>query len=289
MSYENTGEDLGFTELEISAGIRGLLYGQCGRGCPCELCAELDWKDIKEEKLTDSNRFKKAAKLVSAFQDKKQAKLALIKKVHRDQLDLAIARYMTKEKLPNYYASIIRSSDCINKLAEGVFYKVCKIKPIPELSKQVQILSNSLRDNREQRTAYSRVADVQQFIHRVVDQCLGVGAARSIPVTPMKNALSASRLHLHIFDVLNRSPAYVEHIDNMSADEMRLEYQSPRSPTAPWGKRPQQRWRVRHLRPFSYYFSEQSRAILDELKNMDEKAPLEEFFYDLASIYAHSR
>jgi len=285
LSYDND-KNCGLTELEMAAGVYSLINGGCGRHCPCEICYETDWDEIDRINFLSSDKFKAAAKLIAGLSDKKKIKNTLIHRAHRDKLDSAILRYMAKEELPGYYAGIIKSPDCVAKLIEGILYKVCKINPESKLTEQIHKLSDSLQRNIKRRTAYDRVSDIQQFLHRNIDKILGVGAARSVPVMPMKNALSAARLNLHILDIINRQPDYVEFIDMLNAEAMKLEYESPRPPTAPWGKLSQPRWRVRHLRPFSYYFPEKSRALLNSLRDLDEDMPLEQFFYEASSIYA---
>ena len=233
-----------------------------------------------------SARFKEAAKLVGGLSGNRKTKLALIQKVHQDSLESAIVRYMAKEALPEYYAAILKNPNCIDRLVEGIFYKVCKMQNAQTLPEQISNLSSSLRLNPSRLTSYDRVSLIQQFIHRTVDQHLGVGAARLIPVAPMKNALSAARLHLSIFDVIDRSPGYVAYIDSLSSAELQLEYDEPRPSTAPMGKRSWPKWRVRHLRPLSYYFTQEHRALLQALWNLDENASPVEFVYDALLLYA---
>jgi hypothetical protein len=234
----------------------------------------------RKERFENSERFKEAATLVAGINGNKNIKLALIKKVHQNSLESAIVRYMTKEGLPEYYAAILRSPNCIDNLVEGVFYKVCKLQPAQNISEEIRSLSNSLRSNPNRLTPYDRVAQIQQFIHRIVDQYLWEGAAQSIPVAPMKNALSAARLHLSILDVTEHRPGYVAFVDNLSAAALQLENDEPRPSTAPQGKRSWPKWRVRHLRPFSYYFPQENRVLLQALKDLDESVPSDRFVHD---------
>ena len=71
--------------------------------------------------------------------DPSKTKLALIQKVHQDSLESAIVRYMAKEALPEYYAAILKNPNCIDRLVEGIFYKVCKMQ-------------NAQKDKHRQRT-----------------------------------------------------------------------------------------------------------------------------------------
>lgn len=292
MSYESWN-DGGLTPLERAAGLWGIMYGTDDGECSCGECEECKWRRKaklaeRKKKLEDSARFKEAAKLVAGLSGNRETKLALIKKVHQDSLESAIVRYMAKEALPDYYAAILKSQNCIDRLVEGIFYKICRIRPSQTLAEEINSLSRSLRSNPSRLTAYDRVTHIQHFIHRTVDQYLGVGAARSIPVAPMRNALSTARLHLSILDINDRQPGYVAYIDKLSAATMQLEYDEPRPSTAPRGKRSWPRWRVRHLRPISYYFPEERRSTLQALRRLDENIPSEQFVYKALLLYANA-
>ncbi|MDA7088947.1 hypothetical protein PH586_21430, partial [Pseudomonas sp. SA3-5] len=261
-------DDNCLTPLERAAGVGRLLTG--GSQCHCgQWECDLDHaheSDERKKKIENSEKFKAAAKLVAGLNSNREIKLALINKVYHDSLQSAVVRYMSKEKLPGYYAAILKSSECIDRLLEGVLYKVCKIEPDNILADQIGNLSNALRKNAGRLTAYDRVTNVQQFIHCTVDQRFGVGASRSIPVVPMKNALCAARLHFNISDVTDRQPSYTEYIDTVSNASIQIEYDDPRPSTALSGKRSWPRWRVRHLRPISYYFPQDHRTTIQALK-----------------------
>lgn len=289
MSFDSWDDNC-LTPLERAAGVGRLLRG--GSRCHCgEWECDLDHPhepDERKKKIENSAKFKAAAKLIAGANSNREVKLALIHKVYHDSLQSAIVRYMTKERLPGYYATILKSSDCIDRLIEGILYKVCKIEPANTLADQIVKLSSSLRKNASRLTAYDRVTNVQQFIHYTVDQRFGIGAARSIPVVPMKNALSAARLHFNIADVTDRQPSYTEYIDTVSNASLQLEYYDPRPSTALSGKRSWPRWRVRHLRPLSYYFPQNHRAAIQALKKLDENTPSEEFIHDAVILYVNN-
>lgn len=277
--------------MERAAGLWGIMYGRDNGDCSCGECEECESRHSasvakQTKELENSSRFKVAAKLVAGLSGSREIKLALIQKIHHDSIDSAIVRYMTKEALPEYYAAILKSQNCIDRLVEGVLYRVCKLKAAQTLTEQIGSLSSSMRSNPGRLAAYDRVTLMQQFIHQTVDHHLGVGAARSIPVPPMKNALSAARLHLGILDVLDRRPGYVVYIDSLSTATLQLEYDEPRQSTAPFGKRSWPRWRVRHLRPLSYYFPVDRRALLHALRSLDESTTSDEFVNKALLLYA---
>jgi hypothetical protein len=290
LSYESRS-DGGLAPLERAAGLWGIIYGKNNEDCSCGTCEECQSQqdhDLRKRKakLENSARFKEAAKVVAGLRSNRDIKLTLIRRVHQDALDSAILRYMAKEALPDYYAGILKSSHCLDRLVEGIFHKVCKIPPAQSLTEQIANLSSSLRLNEGRLTVYDRVTQVQRFIHHTIDVQLGTGAARAVPLAPMKNALSAARLHLSILDVIDHRPGYLCYIDGLSKAAIQLEYDEPRPSTAPWGKRSSPRWRVRHLRPLSYYFSKDRRALLHALDNLDEQATTDQFVNDAILLYA---
>jgi hypothetical protein len=256
----------------------------------CKECEERynHWLACRKITIEESTRFREATKLVAGLYSVREIKFALIHKVHKDNVESAIVRYMAKEALPKYYFPILRSQNCIDRLVEGIFYKVCKIQPSQKLVEQISALSNALRTNTNRITAYDRVTRIQQFIYQTIDQYYGAGAARLIPVAPMKNALSAARLHLNIIDVVDHQPNYSVYIDSLSTAKSEFEYVKPRPSTAPLGKQFWPRWRVRHLHPLSYYFTRERRALLEALKNLDENMAKDEFVYKALFLYAEA-
>ncbi|TDV92879.1 hypothetical protein BDK62_11514 [Halomonas alkaliantarctica] len=287
MSYDSWN-DGGLTPLEHAAGLWGIIYGngQCGCG-DCDECAlheeKLQYK--RKEELEGSARFKDAIKVVGGLPRNHDIKLALLRRIHLDSIDVAILRYMAHETLPAYYAGLLKSPQCIERLIEGLFIKVCRITPTPDLSNDIHNLASALRSNPLRQTAYERVGHMQRFIHDTIDRQFGNGASLELPVSPVKNALSAARLHLSIADA-NRSADYIEQLDAASMLAATVEYAQPQHFAAPPGKRARAMWRVRHLRPLSYYFSENHRQLLVTLRTLDEQLPREQFIYQAAMMYA---
>lgn len=285
MSYDSW-DDGGLTPLEQAAGMWSLIYSKCRCG-DCDECTlrEENPQSKRKLELEGSARFKSASKLIGGLARNHDIKHALLRKIHLDSLDLAIVRYMALEALPAYYAVLLKSPQCIERLIEGLFVKVCRIAPSPDLSDDILHLSSALRSNPLRHTAYERVGQMQRFIHDTIDRQFGNGAALALPVVPVKNALTAARLHLSIADA-NRSVEYIEQLDAASMRAMTAEYYEPQYFAAPQGKRAQARWRVRHMRPLSYYFPKDNRKLLTSLRTLDEQLPREQFIYQAAMGYA---
>lgn len=279
--YDDT--NYGYTSEGFSANpdYYYLDDGECSCGI-CDECLERAWlKDTerhqRRKELEESARFKEGTKLVAGLSGKKQIKLALIHKVHQDGLDSAIVRYMAKEALPAYYAAILKSHQCLDRLVQGILCKVCHIRTNLSLDEQIGDLSSTVRNNPSFLSPYDRVTQIQQFIHLTVDQYLGEGSACLIPVSPMKNALSAARLHLSIFDVMHHHPVYTAYLDDLARAASRLEYDEPRLAQMRQGKHYYPRWRVRHLQPFSYFYSAERRSLIEALMNIDETIASDKF------------
>lgn len=289
MSFD-TWNDGGLTPEEHEAGVWSLLYGKSRGYLDDEEDEDFDDKSAKVKKetmaLEHSERYKRAVKLVGALSSNRDIKLELLRAVHHDSLRAAIGRYMAKEQLPKEYAALVERPECIQKLVEGIFYRVCKLKTDQALTDQIIVLSNAMRNNLNQLTAYDRVGLIQQFIHQHVDQNMGLGAARAIPVVPMKNALSAARLHLGVADLLHGSPAYILFMNSLSSAAMQHEYDEPRSSTASYGKRSWPRWRVRHMQPLSYFFQPTQRRLLLALEELNESLEKDQFMEKILQLYA---
>lgn len=290
VSYENWHDD-GLTPLERAAGLWGIIHGRNRGECSCGKCEECEWRndverDERRKALETSARFKEATKLVAGIRGNREIKLALIQKVQQDNLESAIIRYMAKEALPEYYAVILKSRECIDRLVQGILYKVCHVPADQALDNQISDLSTTLRSNPVRISAYDRVTQIQQFIHRIVDQHFGKDSARRIPVQPMKNALSAARLHLGILDARDHQAASTAYLDELSTAASKLEYDEPRPARLPPGKNYYPRWRVRHLHPLSYYHTKELRSLVQALMDLDESIAADKFSDAALAIYA---
>lgn len=294
MSYDD-GMDYGYTSQGFPAGPWEYLVGsdveceRCEEEGECEICKE---KNDRVQRRTEailakiSSRFKEGTKAVAGLNWNKQVKLTLIHKLHQDGLDSSIKRYMAREALPAYYAAILKNHQCIDRLVQGILSKVCHIRVNPALEVQIRELSSTIRKNPNFQSPYDRVTQIQQFIHRTVDQYLGEGAAFLIPVSPMKNALSVARLHLSIFDVMHHHLVYNAYLDELARAEARLEHVEPRPSKFRQEKRYYARWRVRHLQPLSYFYSPARFAVIEALRNVDESIALNDFVKKSLKIYA---
>lgn len=256
MSLERWQDD-GLTPLERAAGVGALIHGR-PRACDCGRCPACEDESAaatadRRRALVNSARSGDAAKSVAGLDDKKAIKSVLVGKVYQEGLARAIVHYMAREALPPHYASIVKNARCIDVLVQGIFYKVCRMAPDLALDFRIEKLRSTLLENAVLLSAYDRVGAIRAFIHSTVDQYFGDGTAMTIPVQPMKHALSAARLHLGIFDVLDRPPGYTAWLDQQSRAAEAAEYAAPRPSRISPGKTFHSRWRVRHLRSLSFF------------------------------------
>ncbi len=265
VSYNDTA---GLSDREIDAGLCWSMLDHYDD----DRKQEKEAKDPAEAR--EASRFKEGAKIVAGLSYNKQIKLELIHQVYKEGMDSAIRRYMKKEALPMDYYPILKSQKCIDNLINGLLYKICHIDINLALYQQIANLSCTARRNPNSLSPYDRVTQIQQFIHYTVDQYIGDGAACLIPVIPMKNTLSAARLHLNIFDIINNPLVHTMYLNELATFQSKLEYDNPRPLKMPQVKRYYPRWRVRHLRPLSYFYGENQRLLMAKLMNVDENKAL---------------
>jgi len=262
------------TELERDAGVASLLSGpRCGS----------NRKDVGKSK---EEAYKEAAKAIALLTSTRQVKHRLIHLLMKKGLDNAISRYCAYEKLPKVYQTVCRSADCVETLVRGMLYKVCRLEKHAALDAKIGEMAASLRENRDNLSAYDRVSIVQQFIHHRVDIALGEGAHTSLPVHHMQNSLSACRLHLLIIDLQSKHEAYAVYMEELSRIATNLERDRIESGSDAMADRVSPYWRIRHLKTLTHFIESGSRKRITRLREIDEDLPLEEFRREALGIYA---
>jgi hypothetical protein len=298
VSYDRW-RDGGLTPLEHAAGVWDILHGRKGDD-PYEdgpdFLVRAEERELRRSQIhaarplsiQNSARFNEASKMIAGMRDKKLVQTTLIEKVHEQQLDAAIVRYMSDERLPEFYATILKTPKCLDRLIEGILFKVCHVPPSLALAEQIDHLRSRVRTNTELLSAYERVAWVRQFIYKIVDNFFGTGSAYLIPVRPMRQALSAARLHLGIVDTMERHAAYTACIDQRANTAADREVANPAILALPLGKKFYPHWRRRHLRPLSHFYTEEDRVRIRTLVELDHGLPDADFLEAAALAFAGS-
>lgn len=218
----------------------------------------------------DVSRLKEAARIAGGLTVKSAVRAKLVQHLMREEADAAIAWYLRRERIPAHYHALIRLDNCIEILVRGIFYKVAALPRTVALEAEIARLCASLKANGEKLIAYERVGALQRFVHEKLHLHGNAGTVERVRVEPMRCLLSAARLHLNLVDLEARDPGYAIYMNEVSSARASLEYLSPSPPPiAVEGKRIYPRWRVRHLRPLSYFYRYTARRRLSALLTLD--------------------
>jgi hypothetical protein len=218
----------------------------------------------------DASRLKDAARIVAGLTTKSAVRAKLVQQLMREETDAAIASYLRHERIPAPYHALIRLDGCIEILVRGIFYKVAALPRKAALDAEVARLCGSLKANAEKLIAYDRVGVLQRFVHEKLRLHGDAGTVERVRVEPMRCLLSVARLHLNLVDLEARDPGYAIYMNEVSSARAALEYLRPSPPPlAVEGKRVYPRWRVRHLRPLSYFYRPKARRRLSALLTLD--------------------
>lgn len=223
----------------------------------------------------DAARLKEAARIIAGVKSRSVIRAKLIHHLMLEETDAAIAAYFRRERIPIAYHAIVKQDDCIEILVRGIFYKVAMLPRKAALDAEVARLCTSLKANEDKLIAYERVGVLQRFVHEKLRLHGNASTVGRVRVEAMRCLLSVARLHLNLTDLQAHDPAYAVYMTEVSNARASLEYLNP-SPPPPLvdGKHIYPRWRVRHLRPVSYFFRRKARRRLSVLLALDIDLPL---------------
>ena len=166
---------------------------------------------------------------------------------------------------------------CIEILIKGFLKKFGRLQLLEELVDEISNLAKRIYINDDLDSAYDRVGRVQEFVHRKINKAHGDHAHLRLPVRGIRNLLSASRLHLNLVDIKKRDPLYLTYIIGKSEKQAYAECVNPRPFYPREGVQYKKNWRVRHIKPVSYYSSLLARKRMLAIRQIDNALPLEEF------------
>lgn len=225
----------------------------------------------------DASRLKEAARIVAGLFVKSAVRAKLVQHLMREETDAAVGWYLRRERIPGPYHPLVRLDECIEILVRGIFYKVAGLPRNAALDAEVARLCASLKANEEKLIVYDRVGVMQRFVHEKLRLHGNARTAERVRVEPMRCLLSVARLHLNLVDLEARDAGYAAYMNEASSARASLEYVSPSPPPALEGKRVYPRWRVRHLRPLSYFYRRKGRQRLSTLLALDIELPFDAY------------
>lgn len=218
----------------------------------------------------DTARLLVAARIIAGLTVKSAVRAKLVHYLMREETDAAIASYIRLERIPIAYHAVVKLDDCIEILLRGIFYKVAALPRKAALDAEASRLCACLKANEEKLIVYERVGMLQRFVHETLRLHGDAGTVERVHVEPMRCLLSVARLHLNLVDLQRRDPGYAVYMNEVSSARASLEYLSPSPPPiAVEGKRFYPRWRVRHMRPLSYFYRRKPQRRLSALLAID--------------------
>jgi len=166
-----------------------------------EIDIEKGAKDYIRHKI--DNHEVEITKIISGLNNNTEIKNKVIKKILLNSLDKMIANYMQKEALPSEFVKVSKQKNGLEILIKYFFKNNGGYILTKELIDEINIFLNDIYENDKLDIVYERVGKIQKFIHQKIDDKYGYGAHLNLDTKKMKNILSASRLHLNIFDIKN--------------------------------------------------------------------------------------
>jgi hypothetical protein len=255
----------GWTEDELAAGVHILAAGlvddsryddgrrlRQGAGRRVNLWRELFDKEGAEV-------------LVSTLASTAEIRTRLSQYLLEGEKERIVERYAHRERLPGELRAAAQRSDAIPILIKAILRKVLGINPTHEVVREILELSEALQLNRDSKTVYDRVGDIQAYIHRKADESHYPGTHLDLPKEGMRHLLSSCRLHLSLQDMFSIPTRYWEVIWDAETAAAAQEAANPSFGFIPIEGRRIRLWRVSQMKPLTHFASPQKRAVLSEL------------------------
>ena len=241
--------------------------------------------EIEQKKKNADIAKHEAIKLIAGLDNCAQIKNKLIKKIFHDNLDDMIIRYAEIESLPKEHVKIVKLNNCLEILIKGFFKKVGGFVLTSNLIDEIDSFIESIYINDDLKIVYERVSEIQRFIHENIDFKYGSNAHQKLPVKHIKNLLSASRLHLNIYDIKYMDSCPLILLIERSNEASTAEKINNKKISLPKGKKYIKNWRVRHMRPLLYFNYESVKIKIQNIYELDDKLPINEFKNNILDAY----
>jgi len=261
-------------------------YYDYDEDCDCEDDYEtiLNKRAVKK-KLFTNKIAKEAVKLIAGLSHKRQIQNKIVKKLINDGLDRMICRYAQKENLSLEYVEIAQQKNCLSILINGFLKKFGNYALTKELIIQVNNIIEDIYINDELEIVYKRVSKIQKFLHGKIDEKHGKASHLNIPVKPIKDLLSASRLHLNIYDIKYKDINSLLYLFCRSKEASDAELAKPSKIALAKNKRYVKNWQVRHMKSLIYLFPQLDRSKIHRIMNLDKDLPIDDFKKSILDIY----
>lgn len=175
------------------------------------LCA-IDRKTIRCKFIIDLDKKITAVKKLNRDFSQEEIFYILHKMNVMDDKDNILNRYFNKERLPKDYYYLVQNKGALNILINQLLTNILGGMSIT-VQKKIEDLCEEIYINEVLRTPYSRVGDIQRFIHKVVDREVGYDFHKQLDKEVMRTFLSICRLHVNFYDFKYRDYIYFKKIE----------------------------------------------------------------------------
>ena len=221
-----------FTDDEIEAGVPSIICGNDYYDDGDDDCnanvnkkeTELSVKEYVSHKLDNTEI--KITKIVSGLDKHTQIKNKVIRRILLESLDGMIDNYMRKEALPFELVKVSKQKNGLEILIKYFLKNDGGYILTKKLIDEINIFLDDIYRNDKLDIVYDRVGKIQKFIHQKIDDKYGYSTHLNLNTKKMKNILSASRLHLNIFDIKNYHIKILIELIEKSKEKSFREYMS---------------------------------------------------------------
>lgn len=186
----------------------------------------------------------------------------LIKTILNGYLDDLSENYAHDEKLPFEYLQLAKTNNALPILIKSLLSKYLSNEIDDYGFWDIEQISESIYENDNLESVYSRVGVAQRYLHKTLDRHLGEGFSETMPVKDIRCTLSAMRLHLFLYEFKRSSYIDIARLIKTDIEKSRLELSHPQTKSAIKSKRYIKRWSYKHLMPLTEY---------DDRNNLSEK------------------
>ena len=270
-------------------------------GVPSIICGNHDYIDDNDNKVnkkeTESsikeyvshkldNTEIGITKIVSGLNNHTQIKNKLIRKILLESLDDMIDNYIRKEDLPSEFKKVSKQRNGLEILIKYFLKNDGGYILTKELIDEINIFLDDIYTNNKLDIVYERVAKIQKFIHQKIDDKYGYGAHLNLDTKKMKNLLSASRLHLNIFDIKNyHIQILIELIEESKEKSFREYMSSNNNKLLSSNKSYSSIWKARGMKSLIYFLEPYIQNKIYDIYYLDIKQNITLFKNKIIEIY----
>lgn len=225
-------------------------------------------------------------KMVLGLDNPIEIKNKVIRKILLESLDGMIDNYMRKEALPFELVKVSKQRNGLEILIKYFLKNDGGYILTKELIDEINIFLDDIYRNNKFDIVYERVGKIQKFIHQKIDDKYGYGAHLNLNTKKMKNILSASRLHLNIFDIKNYNMNTLIQLIEKSKEKSFREYMSSNNNILLSSNKSYYRmWKARGIKSLIYFLEPSMQNKIYKIYYLDRIKDITLFQDQIISIY----